>query len=188
MSMRRREPCTRTSCVAPASCANASAQPSRTTGTMVDRLRILLNRPLRDGDRRRLFAVAVAVIAAATGLLAVLDDAGPVRNAKPAAARTAAPTETTATAIVASSTPVAPSEESDLPPGLRPSAGDISRSKRAARRFLAGYLPFTYGRGSADRIRSASSQLRAELARSHPRVPASERRRRARLELLQSDG
>ena len=40
-----------------------------------------------------------------------------------------------------------------------------------ARRFLAGYLPYSYGQGDADEIRSVARQLRAELAQDPPRVP-----------------
>jgi hypothetical protein len=54
--------------------------------------------------------------------------------------------------------------------------------------FLGGYLPFSYGRGSADGLRAASAGLRARLAAERPRVPARERRRRARVVLLQLDG
>ena len=43
---------------------------------MVDALRAFLNRPLRDSDRPRLFAIAVAVILGAAALLAMLDDPG----------------------------------------------------------------------------------------------------------------
>jgi hypothetical protein len=157
---------------------------------VVDRLRQFFNRPLQDGDRPRLFAVAVAVIAAAAGMLALLDDAGPARGMKretPPPAADVAPSSTAA-AIVPASTPQAPSEESDPPAGLRASRTDIARSKRAARRFLAGYLRFTYGRGSASRIRCATAELRVRLQRERPRVPADERRRRVRLELLQSNG
>jgi hypothetical protein len=54
--------------------------------------------------------------------------------------------------------------------------------------FLAGYLPFSYGHGSARRIRAADAALRARLAVERPRVPPRERRRRARVRLLQLDG
>ena len=155
---------------------------------MVDRLRILFNRPLHDGDRPRLFAIAVALIGAAAGLFSLLDDVGPARAIKPEARESTATVSGTTEAIVPASTPVAPGEESDPPSGLRPSSADVARSKRAARRFLVGYLAFTYGTGQAARIRSATSELRAELARHRPRVPASERRRRPRLVLLQSNG
>jgi hypothetical protein len=61
------------------------------------------------------------------------------------------------------------------------------RSKQAARAFLARYLDYTYGRGRADRISHATPELRAELEAARPRVPVSERDRRPRLELLQSN-
>ncbi|MDA0164287.1 hypothetical protein OM076_28715 [Solirubrobacter ginsenosidimutans] len=155
---------------------------------MVDQLRILFNRPLQDGDRPRLFAIAVALIAASAGLFSLLDDAGPARALRREAPVSRPATAGSAAAIVPASTPVAPSEESDPPAGLRPAPADVTRSKRAARRFLAGYLRFSYGHGEAGQVRSASPQLRAELARSRPRVPSSERRRRPRIQLLQSNG
>src|SRR5919206_1667379 len=74
---RRRAARTRTSCAAPASCARARTGSAEAMGSaVVDRLRLLLNRPLRDGDRRRLFVVAVAVILVAAGAMAGLDDSG----------------------------------------------------------------------------------------------------------------
>jgi hypothetical protein len=36
---------------------------------VVDRLRLFWNRPLRDGDRPRLFAIVVALIATAAAML-----------------------------------------------------------------------------------------------------------------------
>jgi hypothetical protein len=42
----------------------------------------------------------------------------------------------------------------------------------AARRFLKGYLPYSYGRGSASRIDAIAAPLAATLRRSPPRVPA----------------
>ncbi len=96
-----------------------------------------------------------------------------------------------ATATVAPLIPVstlqAPGEESQPPPDLQATRADVAASKRAARRFLAGYLPFTYGRRPADRIAALTPELRAELAARRPRVPASERRRHPRVELLQSN-
>ena len=50
---------------------------------MIDRLRVLLNRPLRDTDRRRLFVAAVAVIVLGAGALALLD--GPAPHPQPEA-------------------------------------------------------------------------------------------------------
>ena len=80
----------------------------------------------------------------------------------------------------------APGEESHP---LQPArAVDVEASKRAARRFLAAYLPFTYGRGDARELPAAAPQLRAVLASEPPRVPATERDRVPRVVLLQSNG
>jgi hypothetical protein len=149
----------------------------------------LANRPLRDGDRPRLFAIVVALLLVAAGLLAFFDDSSPSREQRrdpvPAASAGAStPTD----AIVPAATPATLSEESDPPAELRPSPIDVARSKRAARHFLAGYLRFTYGRATVTEIRSATPELRTELARSRPRVPDAERRLLPRVELLQSNG
>jgi hypothetical protein len=48
---------------------------------------------------------------------------------------------------------------------------DVQAAKNAARQFLAGYLPYSYGRSDAEAIRSASPALRRVLARQAPRVP-----------------
>jgi hypothetical protein len=81
-----------------------------------------------------------------------------------------------------------PSEESRPNASLEVSHHELGEIKHTARAFLAGYLPFSYGRGSERRIRAASARLRARLAAERPRVPARERRRRARVVLLQLDG
>ena len=56
---------------------------------------------------------------------------------------------------------------------------------RAARRFLAGYLPYSYGRGPAGRIEAAAAPLATMLRRQPPRVPAADRQLRARLVSLE---
>jgi hypothetical protein len=75
--------------------------------------------------------------------------------------------------------------------------GQISAAQRravrqasvAARRFLAGYLPYSYGRRPATLIRSASAQLRRTLERDTPRVPlALQKKARPRLRGLQLSG
>lgn len=156
---------------------------------MLDRLRLFANAPIADGDRPRLFAIVVVLILGAVATLALLDDAGPAP--RPAAA----PVERELgddpggplPELAPPATPQAPSEESDPPANLRASAEDVARSKLAARRFLKRYLPYAYGRSSASKLTAATPELRAQLARERPRVPATERRRRARVELLQSD-
>lgn len=72
--------------------------------------------------------------------------------------------------------------------GLEGSRADVVATKRAARRFLAGYLAYTDGRRPARRIASASVALRRSLAAHPPRVPARERHRRPRVVLMQSHG
>jgi hypothetical protein len=155
---------------------------------VLDQLRLFLNRPLRDGDRLRLFAIAVAVIATVAGLLAVLDDAGPAPRDQAARSSARPAPASTPVGIAPVSTVEAPSEEGHPTAGVHASARDVAASKRAARRFLKAYLPYTYGRARAARIAAVTPELRAELAAVAPRVPARERRRRPRLELLQSNG
>jgi hypothetical protein len=158
---------------------------------VVDRLRRFLNRPLRDADRPRLFAIAVVLIFAAAGVLAVLDDATPSSPRAPAMQPTAAPPRTLAAepAVVPSSpTPTVPSEEGTAAADALASPAEVRRAKRVALRFLAGYLPYTYGRGSARAIIGADRRLGERLARDRPRVPARERRLHPRVLLVQSDG
>lgn len=47
----------------------------------------------------------------------------------------------------------------------------VREASAAARSFLAGYLPYSYGRRDAAAIRSVSPSLRSTLARNAPRVP-----------------
>lgn len=47
----------------------------------------------------------------------------------------------------------------------------VNGAERAARAFLAGYLPYSYGQGEARELRSVSPPLREELERNPPRVP-----------------
>ena len=155
---------------------------------MVDRLRQLWNRPLRDGDRPRLFAIAVALIAATAAVLTQLD--GPTQAPSLHRAATSPVTKPQAPATAPAVTPDIerrePSEEGTRTV-VRPARADVTASKRAARRFLAGYLPYTYGRVRARAIQSATGALRRRLVARRPRVPAGERRRSPRLTLLQSN-
>jgi hypothetical protein len=47
----------------------------------------------------------------------------------------------------------------------------VRAASAAARRFLSGYLPYSYGRRPARTISSATPALRSTLARQAPRVP-----------------
>ena len=153
---------------------------------MVDRLRLLWNRPLRDSDRPRLFAIAVALIAAAAAVLTQLERPGPSPRTQPPDGRPAAGAPAPVLTPAASAPPAEPSKEGTRTP-IASSHADVAASNHAARRFLAGYLPYTYGNGRARRIRPTTAALRRRLSANRPRVPARERRRRPRLVLLQSD-
>lgn len=154
---------------------------------MVDRLRLFWNRPLRDSDRLRLFAITVALVAAAAAMLTQLErPASSTRAAPPDDQAAVASSGAVAALTPAASAPAAePSGEGTHTP-IAVSRADVVASKHAARRFLARYLPYTYGRGRARRIRPATAALRRRLSAQRPRVPARERRRRPRV-LLQSD-
>ena len=159
---------------------------------MVDQVRVYLHRPLRDGDRPRLFAVAVAVIAAGAAVLAVLDD-----GAGPSQRRDHTPRPDPVSTVVAVVGPrtnpvalpdVAPSEEGLPTAATHATAAEIAAAKRTARRFIAGYLAFTYDQAPASAIRDIDPRLERELADDPPRVPARERARHPRVRLLQTDG
>jgi hypothetical protein len=153
---------------------------------VIDRLRLFVSRPLRESDRPRLFAIAVVVIVAAAGVLALVHAPAPA----PHRARTVIATPTTqalAPTSTPSLTPSAAGEEARPQASSAGSRADVAAAKRAARRFLAGYLPYSYGRGRADGIAAATGGLRRGLAHDRPRVPSRERRLRPRLVLLQSD-
>ena len=153
---------------------------------MIDRLRLWLNRPLRDGDRTRLFVAAVATILAGTGVLTFLDAARerPPRHSPPPAARTT-PSPGAAVTVAPVETPNAPRS----PAAGTPASRDVvETAKRTARRFLTDYLPYTYGRRPARSIRAATLRLRRRLATERPRVPPAVRRRHPRVLLVQSEG
>jgi hypothetical protein len=148
---------------------------------------LLWNRPLRDSDRPRLFAIAVALIAAAAAVLTQLERPVSSTRAEPPDDPGAVASSAAEAALTpASSAPSAePSGEGTRTP-IAVSRADVAASRRAARRFLARYLPYTYGRGRARRIRPATAALRRRLSVNRPRVPARERQRAPRLVLLQS--
>jgi hypothetical protein len=157
---------------------------------VVDQLRVYLNRPLREGDRPKLFALAVAVIAAGVAVLSLLDDAGPSqRRPEPTPAPSPVATASVTPGPAANPEPspdAAPSEEGV--PEAQASPAQIRAVKHAARTFLAGYLAYSYGQGKARRIRGAAPDLRKQLAAQPPVVPPSERRREPKVRLIQTEG
>lgn len=154
---------------------------------MIARFRCWLNRPLADGERRRLFVVAVVVLLAAAGALTALDR--PSREPVSVPARPdSASRELEAEPVRPAPTSLeVPSEEGRLDSTQAASKPEVAAARRAARRFLSDYLPYTYGR-SPSSIALASPRLLQRLAQSRPRVPARERGRRARVVVLQPNG
>jgi hypothetical protein len=69
--------------------------------------------------------------------------------------------------------------EAKSPPAVAPR--EARAATAAARAFLEGYLPYSYGRAQAKRIRAAATSLLRELEASPPRVPASVDRARPQL-------
>jgi hypothetical protein len=128
---------------------------------VIDRLRELAERPIADSERPRLFWLAAAILIAVAIVLIALGPSMSEERA-PSAPPATAPSPPPAT------TPPAPAP---VPPA----------AERSARRFLAGYLRFIYGRGRVDEIQAAATALRRRLARTRLRVPPAARRRHPRV-------
>jgi hypothetical protein len=156
---------------------------------VIDRLAAFMQRPLRDAERPRLFALAVVVLLAGAAVLALLDRPA-ADSAPPPASR--APDPTPEARLPEELAPAAatepPSEEGRLRADTAASRTQIAAAKRAARRFLAAYLAYSYGRRGADVIPNASGRLRARLVRARPRVPPGVRKRRPHIVLLHAHG
>src|SRR3954470_10501225 len=101
------------------------------SSAMVDRLRSVLNRPLSEADRPRLFAVAVALIFAAAGVLAVLDDGTPSARRAPPAHRSSQSRPTVApdaSVLTTAATPTLPSEEGAVAADALASPAEVRRA------------------------------------------------------------
>ena len=140
--------------------------------------------------RRRLIALVVA-LGSMAGLAGCGDEYVHGAGVYTATATTAAVETMTSPAAVE------PMQMTDAGGTESSEIGRISASQRravrqastAARRFLAGYLPYSYGRRAATRIRAVSPTLRRTLAREAPRVPPALRAKaRPRLQALRLSG
>ena len=148
---------------------------------MIDRLRALWTRPIRDEERMPIFLGAAVVLVLAAVLLAL------TRGGQEAvtAARPAAPE---AEPAAPAPREVAPPPAADAPreAPATVSDNDVRAAKRTARRFLSGYLPYSYGRGPASAVGTAATpELRAELAATPPRAAARVRRLEPRVGSVQ---
>ena len=170
----------------------AAARPRRRRSRrVIDRLRAFLRPAAARRDRPRLFALAVAAI--------VLGAAGCWRCSTTRRRRRPAP-RARPTARAGDRGPTAeswplpaaarerPSEEGRDTAARADSRADVDAAKRAARRFLTGYLPYIYGRPTRDRIDATTASCgagsRATRRASRPAV----RDRRPRVLLVHADG
>jgi hypothetical protein len=161
----------------------------------------LAERPIAERERRRLFALSVAVVLCAAGLLLTLRPGAagdPKPSPPPAATRPDPPRPTPPAADRTDSAPsptprdaedagkpahrARPDTRRQLPPG--PARRVPEGVERAARRFLRAYMPFLYGRGPARAIQPTTAELRARLTRSRVRVPPAARHRHPHVEAL----
>jgi hypothetical protein len=120
---------------------------------------------------RRLTAAAI-VLAGAAGLGGCGDEYSRGAGVYSDTTTQTVPTNT-------STAPGAPLQTTDSGGTESSETGRISATQRrtvraassAAREFLGGYLPYSYGRRKAQSIRSTTPALRSTLARQAPRVP-----------------
>jgi hypothetical protein len=153
---------------------------------VIDRLRAFLHRPLDDRDRLRLFLLAVAAIALGAAVLALIGDPSASQPARHQVDRSGEPDTTQRQPVPAAALEL-PSEEGRQT-GAVGSHSDVEAAKAAARRFLSGYLRYSYGQAEARHIDAAADELRRRLASDPPRVPPGEQARRPHVLLLHADG
>jgi hypothetical protein len=158
---------------------------------VIERPQAFMHRPLRDADRPRLFALAVVLLVTGAAAFALIDRPTPHPAPAPAGGQVPEPAPAAVQLPEAPGPaidPEAPSEEGKPPGAMRVTREQVAAAKRAGRRFLTGYLPYSYGQRDAERIPASSARLRARLQRERPRVPASVRDRRPQVVLLHADG
>ena len=68
------------------------------------------------------------------------------------------------------------------------SAAELARARGVATRFLEGYLPFVYGRGSAKSVTAVTPLVHRQLTRAAVEVTPVERRRHPRVISLAAVG
>lgn len=159
---------------------------------MIDMLRRLWNRPIADSERVPIFAGCAVLLVGAALALGLLRD-----SSEPTDAQLAARDTTAAEVPAAESSEESPSDSTDpvttATTTSRASFGarrrQLAQAERAARRFLAGYLPYSYGRGEMTAAAGsiASPALADELAASPPRVPADVQELTPRISALQAE-
>jgi hypothetical protein len=136
---------------------------------MIGRLLAALGR--RSRTTRRLTLAAFALV----GLLVIASALAPARHpAHRPVVPPAVPTRTQRRPAGGGSRPISP--------------GGRVAAKRVAIRFLAGYLPFLCGRGSARSIDAVTPDMRLQLSRMRALVTPVERQRHPRVVSLSAVG
>lgn len=138
----------------------------------------------------RRLTVAAIVLASAAGVGACGDEYTQGAGVYSATTATAGQTATASTLPAPVQTTDAGGTESSETGGLTAiQRSAVRAASTAARRFLAGYLPYSYGRRHADSIRSVAPALKRTLARNAPRVPpALAEKARPRVKNLEVSG
>jgi len=156
---------------------------------VIDRLRLLLNRPVRELPTGLALAACGLMIVLGALLLSQIADPEQPRPPEPRAQDAdAGGYSVTNPPVVSHETHPSelPSEEGPSRARVTPhDARDVRASTHA---FMRGYLAYTYGRARAIEITNATRELIAQLEQSPPRVPEDVRKRRPRVELVHSDG
>jgi hypothetical protein len=153
---------------------------------------------MNDRRRKRAFAAAAVALLGITAVLALREpahdrgrqppaDRATIGTGLPPASTAAEPDDSPRSMPSGTPTPVARSEpgaprserESEHAPAVAPR--EARAATAAARAFLDGYLPYSYGQSDAGRIRAATERLLRELEASPPRVPAAVARGSPRL-------
>ncbi|HST38786.1 MAG TPA: hypothetical protein VLK58_04730 [Conexibacter sp.] len=130
----------------------------------------------QDDRRHRWFALAAVALLGAAVMLSVLD-----RPAKPER-----PPVATTTRLL--ELPPAPAAEPTPPRRSRPQRPAGRELRRAARRFLRGYLAHVYGRAPARRIEGAARALHRRLVQEGRDRPSRRAGRRGRVRSLTVGG
>ena len=124
----------------------------------------------------------VGVLAAlvAVGLVGLLGGGGASRP--PASSATTSTRATRSTALPLGAHSFEDGDESGPQvKGVKPTNAQRPAVEAAARAFMMGYLPFSYGQERASSIVAVTSQERQDLEVNPPQVPAAVRRRHPRV-------
>jgi hypothetical protein len=156
---------------------------------VINRLRDIADRPVSELPTGLVFAICVLVIA--LGAFGVAQIADPHSRPQPpvADARDAGP-DPNGHEVTNAPAPSWDYGYSELPgeQGSNPvpdTARDAAQVRDATRRFMTGYLAFTYGHARANEIQATSAEMIRGLAQHPPRVPTRIRRLHPRVELVQ---